>query len=316
MAALSVCSNDRVISAHTGRNSFRVWRGNASKRPELAFAENESFSFTSECCLFPSHHSKGLIKVTCWLRLAFLIFLVWVLLYQVFWENTRYYLTAVLLYWQNLLCFHILKEKGDVVMSWGFITSCSAQVGLLVEHLWGKLQHHRWSLPCSLPPQYFHAGANTHRSDISVFPSVPASLSPPCYSISACAFPAPIPLHCAFRASGFINVYTISCCLMPSAAVYFLRRKHLLKCCFFLSRLQTIPAGPCWQGERPLELESPPQLSSSPCVFPRLLANSIVFVMENHKLKLVCCLLNLEYSRKLNACLQEHVFVVLHVAFF
>jgi len=44
---------------------------------------------------------------------------------------------------ENFLCFHILKEKGGVVVSWWFITSCSAQVAFLVEHFWGKLQHHR-----------------------------------------------------------------------------------------------------------------------------------------------------------------------------
>ena len=36
---------------------------------------------------------------------------------------------------ENFLCFRILKEKGDVVMSCWFITNCSAQAGLLVEHL-------------------------------------------------------------------------------------------------------------------------------------------------------------------------------------
>lgn len=27
---------------------------------------------------------------------------------------------------ENLLCFHILKEKGNVVMGWWYITNCSA----------------------------------------------------------------------------------------------------------------------------------------------------------------------------------------------
>lgn len=75
MAAPSACSHAKVISAHAVRNAFRVWGGNAANRPVFAFSENESFGFTSGCCLFSSHHSKGQIKVTCWLMLVFLIFL-------------------------------------------------------------------------------------------------------------------------------------------------------------------------------------------------------------------------------------------------
>lgn len=74
MAAPSACSDGEEISAQAVRNCFRMWGGNASKRPEFVVPENESFGFTSECCLFSIHHSKGQIKATCWLMLAFLIF--------------------------------------------------------------------------------------------------------------------------------------------------------------------------------------------------------------------------------------------------
>lgn len=100
----------------------------------------------------------------------------------------------------------------------------------------------------------------------------------PCYSISVCTFPVPIPLHCAFSPSGFFKVYGISCCLMPSAAVYFLKRKHLLsEVLGFLSGLQSVPA-------RLLQTGSLTQHLYSPGVFLGLLANSMVFVPENHKL--------------------------------
>lgn len=76
MAVPSACSNDKVISVHVVRNSFRAWGGNADKSSAFTFSENESFGFTSEFCLFFNHHSKGQMKVTCWLMLAFLTFLV------------------------------------------------------------------------------------------------------------------------------------------------------------------------------------------------------------------------------------------------
>lgn len=174
---------------------------------------------------------------------------------------------------ENLMCFHILKEKGDIVMSRWYITNCSARVGLLVEHLSGK-----FTAPWVFPPLLFPTPAFPWWSGYSrhaqerwcVWFSFSRCLLPyshPCYSISVCTFPFPIPLHHACSASGFITVWRISCCLMPSAAVRFLRRGDLLRCCFFLSRTQSILARPCWLGEDFLQLGSPPQLLYSPRVF-------------------------------------------------
>lgn len=116
---------------------------------------------------------------------------------SVFGKREIYTQTAILLYWQRVSYSHILKEKGDVVRSWWFIRNCSAQVSLLVEHLWGKLQHHRWSLPCSPRPQHFHAGvvtANTHsRSDMSSFPSPTARFLIPTYVTASQSIPFQFP---------------------------------------------------------------------------------------------------------------------------
>lgn len=137
----------------------------------------------------------------------------------VFGKHEIYSQTAILLYWQRVSCFHILKEKGDIVRSWWFIRNCSAQVGLLVEHLWGKLQHCRWSLPCSPRPQHFHAGvvtANTHsRSDVSSFPSPTARFLIPTHVMASQSIPfqfpfpftVPLALQDSLTSIGFLVVW-------------------------------------------------------------------------------------------------------------
>lgn len=120
-------------------------------------------------------------------------------------------------------------------MGWWYITNCSAQVGLLVEHLSGKLQHHRCSLPCSLPPQPFHAGAvtaNTHRrDDVSGFPSLSDCFLIPTHVTASQSVPFHFPFPFTVPLALQNLVCSISCCLMPSAAVWFLKGKHLLRVC-------------------------------------------------------------------------------------
>lgn len=280
----------RWFSAHAGTNSSRVGR-KCWWEACIFFSRKWVIQLLFWVLMFPSHCSKGQIKVTCWLVLTFLVFLMWVLLYWVFWDSTRHYPRAILLY-QQFPAFLYLIEKEDAVVSWWCKWQCSGWIasGASLRQVrapqvilslfppttaltcWGGYSQHaqkEWCVWFDFS-QCLLSGPHLH------------------YRIPICTSLVPIPLFGPLALQGCIKVYSISCCLMPSTAALFLTTKTPSE--LFLGFSVQVEINPCRAlltvGASFAAGAISTALISLLWFFfsPRLFANSVEFVTENHKL--------------------------------
>lgn len=128
----------------------------------------------------------------------------------------------------SFLHFCILWEKGDVVASWWYQLQCSGWIASGV-----PLRQVRAPqvIPSLSPPTTALTCWSGYSRDAQeewcvwfYFSQCLLSDHHLHYRIPICTSLAPIPLIGPLALQGFIKVYRISCCLMPSTAAGFLKR--------------------------------------------------------------------------------------------
>lgn len=144
------------------------------------------------------------------------------------WDITHY-ATAILLYQQTFSSI-FLWEKGNVVVSWWYQLQCW---GLIAS--WVPLRQiiAPQVIPSLFPPttalacwsgysQHAQKGSAWVYFSQCLFPTSPPAWQNPNLCLSCSHSP-----HEPLALQGFIKVYGISCCLMPSTAAYFPKRNTL-----------------------------------------------------------------------------------------
>lgn len=144
------------------------------------------------------------------------------------WDITHY-ATAILLYQQRFSSI-FLWEKGNVVVSWWYQLQCW---GLIASWVLLRQITAPQVIPSLFPPTTALAcwsGYSQHAQKGSAWVYFSQCLfptSPPAWQNTNLCLSCSHSPHEPLALQGFIKVYGISCCLMPSTAAYFPKRNTL-----------------------------------------------------------------------------------------